>query len=112
MRQQGIDAVMSQFNLDPLVAPTWSPAWTTDLVQGDHFTTASSTPAARAGYPIVNVQAGFSFGLPVNISFIGRAFSEPTLISLAFAFERRLGRAAYPGFSQRFRYRCRESRRG
>ena len=97
-RQQGIDAVMSQFNLDALVAPTGSPAWTTDLVQGDHFTTASSTPAAQAGYPIVTVPAGFSFGLPVNISFIGRAFSEPTLIRLAFAFEQATKARRVPTF--------------
>jgi amidase len=97
-REQGIDAVMSQFNLDALVAPTGSPAWTTDLVQGDHFTTASSTPAAQAGYPIVTVPAGFSFGLPVNISFIGRAFSEPTLIRLAFAFEQATKARRVPKF--------------
>jgi len=89
---------MSQFNLDALVAPTGSPAWTTDLVQGDHFTTASSTPAAQAGYPIVTVPAGFSFGLPVNISFIGRAFSEPTLIRLAFAFEQATKARRVPRF--------------
>src|SRR5215472_7226860 len=86
-REQGIDAVMDEFQLDALVAPTSSPAWVTDLVDGDHHVTASSTPAAQAAYPIVTVPAGFSFGLPVNISFIGRAFSEPTLIRLAFAFE-------------------------
>ena len=97
-REQGIDAVMSQFKLDALVAPTGSPAWTTDLVQGDHFTTASSTPAAQAGYPIVTVPAGFSFGLPVNISFIGRAFSEPTLIRLAFAFEQATRARRVPKF--------------
>jgi amidase len=86
-REQGIDAVMNQHNLDALVAPTGSPAWVTDLVDGDHFTTASSTPAAQAGYPLVSVPAGFSFGLPVNVTFSGRAFSEPTLIRLAYAFE-------------------------
>jgi amidase len=86
-REQGIDAVMNEFRLDALVAPTAGPAWITDLVDGDHHITASSTPAAQAAYPIVTVPAGFSFGLPVNISFIGRAFSEPTLIRLAFAFE-------------------------
>jgi len=78
---------MDEFQLDALVAPTAGPAWVTDLVDGDHHVTASSTPAAQAGYPIVTVPAGFSFGLPVNMSFIGRAFSEPTLIRLAFAFE-------------------------
>lgn len=86
-RAQGIDSVMDELQLDALVAPTGGPAWVTDLVDGDHSTTASSSAAAQAGYPIVTVPAGFSFGLPVNISFIGRAFSEPTLIRLAFAFE-------------------------
>lgn len=85
--EQGIDQVMNEHNLDALVAPTGSPAWPIDLVNGDHFTTASSSPSARAGYPIVTVPAGFSFDLPVGISFIGRAYSEPTLIALAYAFE-------------------------
>lgn len=86
-RQQGIDAVMNQFNLDALVMPTTSPAWSIDLVDGDHFLGASSQPAAMAGYPAINVPAGFSFDLPVGLTFMGRAFSEPTLIKLAFAYE-------------------------
>ncbi|MDQ6921122.1 MAG: amidase family protein, partial [Candidatus Dormibacteraeota bacterium] len=86
-REEGIDAVLKQHNLDALVAPTGSPAWVTDLVDGDHFTTASSTPAAQAGYPLVSVPAGFTFGLPVNVTFSGTAYSEPKLIALAFAFE-------------------------
>jgi len=83
----GIDAVMDQFDLDALVAPTSSPAWPTDLVNGDHFLGGSSSPAAIAGYPIVQVPAGFAFGLPLGLSFFGRAFSEPTLIRLASGFE-------------------------
>ena len=86
-REQGIDAVLGQHHLDALVAPTGSPAWVTDLVDGDHFTTASSTPAAQAGYPLVSVPAGFSFGLPVDVTFSGTAYSEPRLIALAYAFE-------------------------
>ena len=86
-REQGIDAVMDQYNLDALVAPTGAPAWPTDLINGDHFLGASSFPAATAGYPLINVPAGSAFGLPVGISFMGRAFSEPTLIKLAYAFE-------------------------
>jgi amidase len=67
---------------------TDSPPWSTDLVNGDHFLTASSTPAAVAGFPSICVPAGYSFGeLPVGISLIGRAWSEPTLIKLAYAFE-------------------------
>ena len=86
-RQEGIDAVMDQFNLDALVAATGAPAWPIDLVNGDSFRGASSSPSAMAGYPIVTVPAGYAFGLPVGLSFIGRAFSEPTLIRLAYAFE-------------------------
>ena len=69
------------------MAPTGSPAWTTDLVNGDHFTGASSTPAAVAGYPSITVPAGQAFGLPVGISFIGTAKSESKLIALAYAYE-------------------------
>jgi amidase len=86
-RKQGIDAVMDKHRLDALVAPTGNPAWPTDLVNGDHFTGSSSTPAAVAGYPSISVPMGFAWGLPVNLSFIGRGWSEPTLIRLAFAFE-------------------------
>ncbi|HEV2494481.1 MAG TPA: amidase [Terriglobia bacterium] len=86
-RTEGIDAVMDKFNLDALVAPTAGPAWTTDLVNGDHSAGGSSTPPAVADYPNVNVPVGFIFGLPVGISFFGRAWSEPTLIKLAYAFE-------------------------
>jgi amidase len=84
---QGIDKVMRDHNLDAIVAPTGSPSWTTDLINGDHFTLGSSTPTAVAGYPDITVPAGFSFGLPVGISFMGGAFSEPRLLALAFAFE-------------------------
>jgi amidase len=86
-RQEGIDAVMDKLQLDALVAPTGIPAWPTDLINGDHFLGGSSSPAAMAGYPLITVPAGFSFGLPVGITFMGRAFSEPTLIKLAYAFE-------------------------
>jgi amidase len=84
---EGIDAVLAEFDLDALVAPTGSPAWTTDLVNGDHFLGASSGPAAIAGYPLISVPAGDSFGLPVGITFMGTAYSEPTLIKLASGFE-------------------------
>ena len=77
----------SGHKLDAIIAPTNSPAWTTDLVDGDHFELASTGPAARAGYPLVTVPAGFTFGLPVGLTFMGPAFSEPKLIKLAFAFE-------------------------
>lgn len=86
-RQEGIDAVMDKYKLDALLAPTGGPAWMTDLVNGDHDSGGSSSPAAVAGYPNINVPAGFVFGLPVGISFFGRAWSEPTLIKIAYAFE-------------------------
>jgi amidase len=86
-REEGIDAVMDRYELDALVAPTGSPAWPIDLVNGDHFLGGSSSAAAVAGYPLVSVPAGYAYGLPVNITFMGRAYSEPTLIKLAYAFE-------------------------
>jgi len=84
---EGIDAVMDKNHLDALVAPTGGVPWLIDLVAGDHDTGGSSSPAAVAGYPDVTVPSGFIFGLPVGISFFGRAWSEPTLLKLAFAFE-------------------------
>ncbi len=86
-RTEGIDALMDKHHLDAIVAPTGGPAWLTDLVNGDHFAGGSSNAAAVAGYPNINVTAGFLSGLPVGISFFGRAWSEPTLIKLAYAFE-------------------------
>jgi amidase len=86
-RTEGIDAVMDKLKLDALMAPTCIPAWTTDLVNGDHDAGGSSSPAAVAGYPHITVPAGLVFGLPVGISFFGRAWSEPTLLKLAYAFE-------------------------
>jgi amidase len=87
MRAQGIDAVMDQFKLDALVAPTGAPAWVTDHIDGDHDIGSSSTPAAVAGYPHITVPMGFVYGLPVGISFFGRPWSEPTLLKFAYAFE-------------------------
>ncbi|MGA9356389.1 MAG: amidase, partial [Terriglobales bacterium] len=86
-RVEGIDALMDKHQLDAIVAPTGSPAWLTDLVNGDHIAGGSSNAAAVAGYPNINVPAGFISGLPVGISFFGRAWSEPTLIKIAYSFE-------------------------
>jgi len=86
-RTEGIDATMDKFRLDAIVAPTGGPAWLTDLLNGDHVAGGSSNAAAVAGYPNINVTAGSISGLPVGISFFGRAWSEPVLIRLAFAFE-------------------------
>lgn len=86
-RDEGIDATLQTHRLDAIVAPTGGPAWLTDWVNGDHFSGASSSPAAVAGYPNITVPAGYVFGLPVGISFIGGAWQEPTLLRLAYAFE-------------------------
>jgi amidase len=86
-REQGIDRTMDQHQLDAIVAPTGSPAWVTDLLNGDHVTGGSSTAAAVAGYPNITVPAGEVRGLPVGLSFFGRAWSEPVLLRIAYAFE-------------------------
>jgi len=86
-RTEGIDALMDKHQVDAIVAPTGGPAWLTDLVNGDHVAGGSSDAAAVAGYPNINVTAGFISGLPVGVSFFGRAWSEPTLIKLAYSFE-------------------------
>jgi amidase len=86
-RTEGIDATMDKHKLDALVGPTGGPAWITDLVAGDHFGGGSSSTAAVAGYPNISVPAGYVFGLPVGISFFGRAWSEPVLIRIAYAYE-------------------------
>ncbi|MGB8474734.1 MAG: amidase [Candidatus Acidiferrum sp.] len=85
--KEGIDATMDKFKLDAIVAPTGGPAWLTDIVNGDAFGGGSSEFAAVAGYPNITVNAGFDFGLPVGISFFGRAWSEPVLLKLAYGFE-------------------------
>lgn len=86
-RTLGIDAVMTRHRLDALVAPTGNPAWPIDLVNGDHFTGSVTTPAAVAGYPHITVPAGQVQGLPVGLSFFGRAWSEGPLIAMAYAYE-------------------------
>lgn len=97
-RAEGIDAVMEAHRLDALVAPTAGPSWLIDLIDGDHDTGGSSSLAAVAGYPNINVPAGFVFGMPVGISFFGRAWSEPTLIKIAYAFEQATRRRRPPQF--------------
>ena len=100
-RTEGIDAVMDKNKLDALVAPTGGPAWLTDLITGDHFGGGSSNAAAVAGYPNINVTAGNIFGLPVGISFFGRAWSEPTLIKIAYSFEQATKARQAPRFLPR-----------
>ena len=86
-RTEGIDATLTKHRVVAIVAPTGGPAWPTDLINGDHFTGASSTPSAVSGYPSITVPAGYVHGLPVGISFIGGQWSDGTLIGLAYAFE-------------------------
>jgi amidase len=83
----GIDKALRDNNVLAVVAPTEPPAWSTDLIYGDHFTFGTSSHAAISGYPIINVPMGLIFGLPVGMSFMAGAFSEPTLIRLASGFE-------------------------
>ena len=97
-RTEGIDAVMDLHRLDALVAPTLGPACVTDLVNGDRWLGDASTAPAVAGYPHVTVPAGFVFGLPVGLSFFGRAWSEGTLLKLSFAFEQATKRRKPPRF--------------
>ena len=84
---KGIDLALSMFNLDAVVAPTDGPAWSTDLLYGDHFVFGSSSLGAPGGYPYVQVPATDVFGIPMGITFFGTAFSEPKLITLASGFE-------------------------
>jgi amidase len=97
-RTEGLDAVFNTYNLDAIVAPTGSPAWTTDLINGDHFLGGTSSYAAMAGYPLVTVPMGDAFGLPVGITFMGRQWAEPTLIKLASGFEAVRGARIVPKF--------------
>ncbi len=86
-RREGLDAVLDEHKLDAIVAPTGGPAWLIDLVTSDHFGGGLSTAPAVAGYPHVTVPVGHAFGLPFGISFAGRAWSEATLLRIAYAFE-------------------------
>jgi amidase len=87
MRTEGIDRVMNTHQLDAIIAPTGSPAWKTDWVNGDFYQLGSSSPAAIAGYPNITVPMGFIGELPVGISFFGRAWSEPLLLEIAYVYE-------------------------
>jgi len=94
----GIHSLMDELDLDALVAPTTTPAWPIDLLLGDHYLGASSSPAAVAGTPNITVPMGRVGELPVGISFFGRAWSEPTLIGLAFAYEQATRHRRAPRF--------------
>jgi amidase len=86
-RAEGIDATLRKHKLDALIAPTGGPVWTTDLVNGDHYTGGYSSASAVSGYPHITVPAGTSFGLPIGLSFFAGAWSEPALFKYAYAFE-------------------------
>ncbi|HUW07955.1 MAG TPA: amidase [Williamwhitmania sp.] len=100
MRQDGIDKVMKANNLDALMAPTGSPAWKTDEVNGDNILGSSSSYAAIAGYPTISEPMGFIDGLPVGVSFIGKAWCEPTLIEIAYAYEQATKHRMKPEFKE------------
>jgi amidase len=96
--REGIDRVMDENRLDAFIAPTGSPAWKTDLVNGDAYTVSSSSPAAISGYPAITVPMGFIDGLPVGISFFGREWSEPVLLGIAYSYEQGTGYRRAPEF--------------
>ena len=97
-RHEGIDKALNEQQLEAIIAPTGGPAWPIDLVTGDHFIGGSSSPAAMAGYPSITVPMGFVQGLPVGISFFASAYSEPTLIKLAYAYEQATHHRKAPEF--------------
>jgi len=85
--RKAINSTLRKHDLDAIVAPTNSPAWTTDLVNGDHFLLGSSSPSAISGFPNITVPAGYASGLPVGASFIGAKWGEPKLLSLTYSWE-------------------------
>ncbi len=101
-REEGIDRVMDEHNLDAIVGPTGGPAWKTDLTNGDNFSVSSSSPAARAGYPNITVPMGYIDGLPVGVSFFGRAWSEPVLLEIAYGFEQATKVRKAPAFENQW----------
>jgi len=97
-RDKGLDQVLREHKLDALVAPTGGPAWLTDYINGDHYGGSFSSPAAVAGYPHITVPAGLLAGLPVGLSFVGKAWSEPLLIGMAYAYEQASRRRRAPTY--------------
>lgn len=102
IREEGIDRVMEENNLDAIIAPTGSPAWKTDWINGDSYILGSSSPAAISGYPNITVPMGFVEDLPVGISFFGRAWSEPLLLEIAYAYEQGTKYRKAPEFKESF----------
>jgi len=97
-QKQGIDRVMDKYELDAIISPTGSPAWKTDLINGDSYHIGSSSSAAWSGYPNITVPMGDIHGLPVGLSFFGKAWSEPKLIEIAYAFEQESKSRIIPEF--------------
>lgn len=97
-QQEGLDRIMDKYNLDAIISPTGSPAWKTDHTNGDNFLLSSSSPAAQSGYPNITVPMGNIDGLPVGLSFFGRAWSEPVLIEIAYAYEQATKHRIVPKF--------------
>jgi amidase len=99
-RKEGMDKVMNEHNLDAIIAPTGSPAWKTDLTNGDNFGGVfTSSPAAISGYPSITVPMGELDGLPVGLSFLGRPWSEPLLLGIAYAYEQRTRHRITPTYA-------------
>jgi amidase len=99
-RDEGIDKALAEHRLDALVAPTGGPAWLIDLVNGDSHAGGFTSPAAVAGYPHITLPMGAVSGLPVGLSFVGGAWSEPTLLRLAYAFEQATHHRRAPTFAR------------
>nr|MCS5622362.1 amidase family protein [Candidatus Neomarinimicrobiota bacterium] len=97
-RGQGLDRIMKKHNLDAIVSPTGSPAWKTDLINGDKYYISTTVYAALSGYPNINVPMGFIGNVPVGISFYGRAWSEPLLLEIAYAYEQKTKHRKAPEF--------------
>lgn len=104
--QNVLDELINEHNLDALIAPTNGPAWKTDFVNGDNYKGGSSTPAAVSGYPSITVPAGYIHSLPIGISFIGKAWSEPTLLKLAYSFEQKTKIRKKPAFIDSIEMKC------
>jgi amidase len=97
-REMGINRVMKKYNLDALISPTGSPAWKTDLVNGDKYYISTTVFAALSGYPNINVPMGFIDNVPVGISFYGKKWSEPKLIEIAYSYEQKTKHRKKPEF--------------
>ncbi|MCD6447313.1 MAG: amidase, partial [Candidatus Marinimicrobia bacterium] len=100
-RDNGMDKIMDEYDLDAIIAPTGTPAWKTDHTNGDSFQFGSSSPAAQSGYPNITVPMGYVDKLPVGISIFGRAWSENVLIEIAYAYEQATKARRVPEFLEK-----------